>query len=200
MPLSTVALERAGIHVAVQELESLVDAAVEQALPPYGAVDARQALPPGEIAFFRDAGVTLEELAPLDAGVKTPELHTAVRYAGLLASALSVQQAARRVGVDGSRVRQRLAGRTLYGVRVDGSWRLPLFQFTDDGQSIIPGFGELVPLVEGLHPVDVATWFVMPNVDLVVGEDAHVSPRDWLLGGGDVQMLIPLVDELHGAA
>jgi hypothetical protein len=200
MPLSTAALERAGIHVAVEELEALVNAAVEQALPPYAPVDARQALPPAELAFFVDAGVTLDELAPLDAGVETPELRTAAKHAGMLASALSVQQAAQRLGVDGSRVRQRLVEHTLYGVRLDGAWRLPLFQFSDDGRGIVPGFGELAPAFAGLHPVDVATWFTTPHVDLVVGEDIRVSPRDWLLGGGDARLLVPLVEELHGYA
>jgi hypothetical protein len=208
VPLSTAALERAGIHVAVEDLENLVNAAVEQALPPYAPVDARRALPPAELAFFRDAGVALDELAPLAAGVETPELRTAAHYAGLLASALPVQEAAGRLGVDGSRVRQRLANRTLYGIRVGNSWRLPLFQFTDDGTGVVPHFGELAPILAGLHPVDVATWFTTPHVDLLAGaganaatgEDVRVSPRDWLLGGGDVRILLPLVKELRGGA
>jgi excisionase family DNA binding protein len=208
VPLSTAALERAGIHVAVKDLEDLVNAAVEQALPPYAPVDARRALPPAELAFFRDAGVALDELAPLAAGTETPELRTAARYAGLLASALPVQEAARRLGVDGSRVRQRLADHTLYGIRMGNAWRLPLFQFTDDGTGVVPHFGELAPALVGLHPVDVATWFTTPHVDLVVGavanaatgEDVRVSPRDWLLGGGDVRLLLPLVEELRGGA
>lgn len=200
MPLSTAALERAGIHVAVEDLEKLVNAAVEEVLPPYPSVDARQVLPPAELAFFVNAGVTLDEMAPLVAGVETPELRTAAKYVGLLASALSVQQTAQRLGVDSSRIRQRLAAHTLYGVRVDGAWRLPLFQFTDDGTSVVPGFGELAPALAGLHPVDVATWFTTPHVDLVVGEDTRISPRDWLLAGGDARVVISLVEELHGHA
>ena len=200
MPLSTAALERAGIHVTIEDLEALLNAAIEQALPPYSSVDARRVLPSVELAFFQDAGVSLEELAPLDAGIEDPELRTAAKYAGLLASALSVRQAAQRLRVDGSRIRQRLADQSLYGVRVDGAWRLPLFQFTDDGRSVVPGFGELVPALVDLHPVDVATWFVTPHVDLVVGDDTRISPRDWLLGGGDVRVLIPLVEELRGYA
>jgi hypothetical protein len=85
-------------------------------------------------------------------------------------------------------------------VRGDGAWRLPLFQFTDALERVVPGFGDLVPLVAGLHPVDVATWFTSPHLDLTVGDDARVSPRDWLLGGGDMEVLRPLVDELHGGA
>lgn len=200
MPLSTAALERAGIHVSIEDLEALLNAAIEQVLPPYVSVDARQALPSVEVAFLLDAGVSADELAPLDAGAAAPELRTAAKSAGLLASALSVRQAAQRLGVDGSRIRQRLADRSLYGVRVDGAWRLPLFQFTDDGKGIVPAFGEIAPALVDLHPADVVTWFVSPHVDLEIGEDTRVSPRDWLLGGGNVRVLIPLIEELRGYA
>jgi len=199
MPLSTAPLERAGIHVTVEHLEALLQAAIEAALPPYGPVDARQTLPATELAFFREAGVDPEELAPYS-GLAAPELRTAVVTAGLLATALTGQQAASRLGVDASRIRQRLADHSLYGIRIGGGWRLPQFQFTDDGRGVVPGFGELAPALAGLYPIDVATWFTTPHVDLVVGDEAHVSPRDWLQGGGDVRTLLPLVGELRGVA
>src|SRR5258708_24793596 len=184
MPLSTAALERAGIHLTVEDLARLMNVAVEQALPPYTAIDARRALPPAELEFWQNAGVDLDEFAPLERGTVPPELRTAAIYAGLLASAFTVSQAAQHLGVDASRVRQRLANQTLYGVRVDGAWRLPLFQFADDLAHILPAFGDLVALFTGLHPVDVATWFTSPHVDLTLADDDRVSPRNWLLGGG----------------
>jgi hypothetical protein len=201
MPLSTAALERAGIRVTIEELEAVVNAAIEQAIPPYGHDDARQALTGAELAFLADAGVGADELAPLEAGAESPKLRGAAKNAALLASVLSVQEAAPRLGVDASRIRQRLAKRSLYGVRVDGGWRLPLFQFTDDLSAIVPGFGVIAPALADLHPVDVANWFTQPHVDLAVGEDqTRVSPRDWLLSGGDPQELLPLAEELHGVA
>jgi hypothetical protein len=201
MSLSTAALERAGIHVTVEELEAAVNAAIEAAIPPYGPVDAREALTSAELVFLADAGIGPDELAPLDAGVESPRLRTVAKHAALLASALTVQEAARRLGVDASRIRQRLAKRSLYGVRVDGAWRLPLFQFSDDLALVVPGFGVIAPCLAGLYPVDVATWFTRPHVDLVVGEDDRsISPRDWLLGGGDARELLPLAEELRGYA
>src|SRR5438093_12029473 len=180
MPLSTAALERAGIRVTVEELEAVVNAAIEQAIPPFGQVDARQALTGAELAFLADAGVGPDELAPLEAGIESPKLRGAAKHAALLASALTVQEAARRLGVDASRIRQRLAKRSLYGVRVDGAWRLPLFQFTDDLSAVVPGFGVIAPVLADLHPVSVANWFTLPHVDLVVGEEeTPVSPRGW---------------------
>lgn len=201
MPLSTAALERAGIRVTVAELEAVINAAIEEAIPPYGHVDARQALTGAELTFLADAGVGADDLSPLEAGAESPKLHGAAKNAALLASALSVQEAARRLGVDASRVRQRLAQRTLYGMRVDGAWRLPLFQFTDDLSAVVAGFGVIAPALADLHPVGVANWFTLPHIDLVVGQDeTRVSPRDWLLSGGDPRELLPLAEELHGVA
>jgi hypothetical protein len=92
-----------------------------------------------------------------------------------------------------------LVDRTLYGIRLELGWRLPLFQFADDLASVIPGFGAIAPGLAGLHPVCVANWFTLPHVDLVVGEDdRRVSPREWLLAGGDARDLRPPVEELHG--
>jgi hypothetical protein len=188
------------LQTTAAELEAIFQTALEAALPPYGAVDARQALPNAELAFLREAGVGLDELAPLDPSVPAPELRTAARAASLLATSLTVAQAAERLGVDPSRVRQRLGNKTMYGIRANGEWRLPLFQFVDDGSGVVPGFGDIVPALVGLYPVDVATWFTTPDPDLVAGEDTPVSPREWLLGGGGEQVLRPLIEELHGIA
>jgi hypothetical protein len=198
VPLDTAPLVRAGLHVAVAELEALFQSAIETALPPYQAVDARQNLSTGELSFLHEAGVDLTEFAPLDPGVVAPELHTAALSAGLLATSLSVTQVASRLSVDASRIRQRLANHSLYGLRKGGAWRLPQFQFTDDGSQVVPGFGDIAPTLCGLFPVDVATWFTTPHVDLVDAEDTPLSPRDWLLGGGDSAALLPLIEELRG--
>jgi hypothetical protein len=201
LPLSTAALESAGIHITLEQLEALVNAAIERAVPPHRASGARQALTPAELAFLDDAGVGPDELAPLDAGVRSPPLRSAAKYAAVVASGLTVQAAARRLGVSTNDVRRRLVEQTLCGTRLDRVWRLPLFQFTDDQATVVPGFASIAPALAGLHPVCVANWFTLPHVDLVTGvDDRRVSPRDWLLAGGDAQELIPLVEELHGPA
>jgi hypothetical protein len=147
---------------------------------------------------LHDAGVDLEELAPLDLGVAAPELRSAALSAGFLATSLTVAEVASRLGVGASRIHQRLITHTLYGIRTDGAWRIPQFQFTDDGSRVVSGFGEIVPTLQGLLPVDVATWFTRPHVDLPNRQDTPLSPRDWLLGGGDPSALVPLIEELHG--
>jgi hypothetical protein len=84
-------------------------------------------------------------------------------------------------------------------VRVDGAWKLPLFQFTDELDAIVPGFGEVAPALSDLHPVDVFNWFTQPHVDLEAANQT-LSPRDWLITCGDPTRLLALIDELRGIA
>jgi hypothetical protein len=199
MPLDTAPLERAGLHVSEKELETMFSQTLAAVMPPYPPVDARSALPADELAFLEQAGVVLDELAPVPAGVVHPEVRTAGKLASILATALPVPEAAARLGIDASTLRHRLAVPSVYAVRVNSAWKLPLFQFSDTLDGIIPGFGELAPALSDLHPVDVFNWFTLPHVDLEV-RDRSVSPREWLLSGGSPRRLVALLDEVRGVA
>src|SRR5215210_4416158 len=111
---------------------------------------------------------------------------TAAKYAAMLASALTTREAAGMLGVGESRIRQRLGRRTLYGVKAGRENRLPAFQFEGGGE--VPGIAEVLARMDrSVHPVAVFNWFVLPNADLYLDEDeaGPVSPRHWLLSGGD---------------
>lgn len=100
---------------------------------------------------------------------------------------LSAAEAAARLGVNSSRVRQRLLARTLYGFKDGASWRIPEFQLEDDGRTV-PGVEQVFPEIRpSASPVAVARWFLLPWADLVVDEarETVVSPRTWLLEGRD---------------
>ena len=106
---------------------------------------------------------------------------------------LSAAEAATYLGVNSSRIRQRLLARTLYGFKDGGSWRLPDFQF-EDGRTV-PGVDQIFPEIRpATSPVAVARWFRLPWADLVVDEENEtvVSPRTWLLEGRDPA---PVVDQ-----
>lgn len=115
-----------------------------------------------------------------------------------MASALTAAQAAKRLGVNASRIRQRLAGprRTLYGIKRDGEWRLSRFQFVRKG--LLPGIGDVVAALDPkLHPVVVWRWFTTPNPDLLrEGQDEPLSPLDWLRAGGDPDEVSTLAEDL----
>jgi excisionase family DNA binding protein len=157
----------------------------------------RDELTEDERRLLEESGVDLAEFAPRDRGVSSPLAQTTADYAALLATALTVPELASRLGVDTSRIRQRLARHTLYGVKDGVSWRIPLFQLDETAQALVPGLHRVAP---GVHPVEVARWFTLPHVDLENADERSLSPRDWLLTGGDPGDVAMLAEELHGVA
>lgn len=200
MPLDTAPFRRAGLDVEPAELERLVMEAVERVLPLRSPVDGRTELSEEELRFLQDAGVDMAELSPRDRGVSSPLAQTAAEYAAILATALTVSDLAARLGVDVSRIRQRLGNHTLYGIKDGKSWRIPLFQLDDPGQALVPGLQRVMPALVTAHPVEVARWFTLPHVDLENTDGEPLSPRTWLTTGGDPGVVATLAEELHGIA
>ena len=200
MTLDTAAFQRAGLSIQPADFERLVMEAVESALPPRPPSDARDELTEDEQRFLEESGVDLAEFAPRDRGVASPLAQTAADYAALLTTALTVPDLASRLGVDTSRIRQRLARHTLYGIKDSTSWRIPLFQLDDTGRALVPGLHRVAPHWVGVHPIEVARWFTLPHVVLEDADEHPISPRDWLLTGGDVGVVTALAEELHGVA
>lgn len=119
---------------------------------------------------------------------------TAADMAALLADALSTADAASRMGVDPSRVRQLLAERRLLATRNGGEWRVLDVQFTEEG--LVPNIGAVVSaLPEGLPPLAAAIWLRTPEPDLEVAGEP-VSPIAWLSAGGDPERVRPLAADL----
>lgn len=137
------------------------------------------------------------DLSPPVAGEPAPLARTAARYAAMLATALTTREAAGLLGTGESRVRQRLKDGTLYGVKARRENRLPAFQFEGGGE--VPGVGGVLRHVDrSVHPVALLNWFTLPSPDLHLDEEEEgaVSPREWLLSGGDPGVLVPLAEEL----
>jgi excisionase family DNA binding protein len=121
--------------------------------------------------------VSEEDLRVVDAQI-------ASAYQQLRAGSLSVEEAARRLGVNTSRIRQRLAERSLYGLKDGSAWLLPAFQFGSGG--LVPGVGVVVKrLPVDIGALAVARWFSSPNPDLTTRDDDEraLTPLEWLLGG-----------------
>ena len=191
MTISAKELERVGIRVQPEELEAILFDVLAHMRPVPPVADPRQDLTAADAMALTRGGFDLE---PTDHGRSDPLARTAAAYAALLATGLTVADAAALLGVDTSRVRQRLAARTLYGIKTRAGWRLPHFQFESGRQ--MPGIDAVLPHLDpGLHPVAVASWFETPNVDLII-DDAPVSPRDWLRSGGSVSVVAGLAADL----
>jgi hypothetical protein len=155
-----------------------------------------QELPAEELALLREGGFSLQRELP---GNQDPVLRGALEFSALIATALSSKQAARLLGVNASRIRQRLSARrpTLYGVKWRSAWLLPKFQFA--GKAEVPGLDQVIPSLDPtLNPVAVARWFHSPNPDLLVEADdgEAMSPREWLLAGHSPKEVARLAEDL----
>lgn len=147
------------------------------------ATSARQMLSAPELEALRSVGA---ELAPWPAAdAPDPITRTVADYMALLDSSHSTRDAARFLGVDVSRIRQRIREHSLYAVEYEGEWRLPRFQF--EGKRVLPGLAQTLRAIPAdLAALDVAEWFLSPNPDLEQGgEGRMLSPREWLLRGND---------------
>ena len=183
-------LRRAGITLSPARFEALVEEVIAE-LPAVALTAGATDLTPEERAALERGGLDLSPPGP-DEG--DPVARAAAAFAALVASSLSVQEAAHRLGVDGSRIRQRLATRTLYGITRSDGWRIPIFQF--DGDQLLPGLAAVLARLDAsLHPLAVFRWFTTPDPDLVV-DQRPVSPRDWLRLGNDPAPVAALAEGL----
>jgi hypothetical protein len=138
----------------------------------------------------------------LDPGALTPgEAHllhrTSAEYAKLLNDSYTVEDVARLLAVNTSRIRQRLTGtpRTLYGIKAGKSWQIPKFQF--HGRRLVPGIARVLErLAVDLHPVAVYRWFTSPSPDLTFEGDTSISPLDWLRVGNAPEVVAALAADL----
>lgn len=172
-----------GVELSERELTNLVRESIE-AVGGYTAVtEPERELPREELELLARGGFSTRREA---LGRDDPLLRGALDLSALIATALTTRDAAALLGVNPSRIRQRLLGArpSLYGVKWRGEWLLPRLQFTARGE--LPGLAQVVPALDrSLSPVAVAHWFLSPSPDLIVDGEGEepVSPRDWLLAG-----------------
>jgi len=188
----TAFLHAHGIAVSPATLDKQLAAAVSQLQRTlYG--ESRDELTEPELRVLEAGGFDLDPRVQEGAD---PLAQAAAEYAALLKTSLTTATVAARLGVDQSRIRQRLAERTLYGFRQESQWLIPAFQFVQD--RLLPGIGEVVSRLEPeLHPVTVMRWFLTPQPDLYVEAiDRMLSPRDWLRLGYPTGLLAELAARL----
>jgi len=119
----------------------------------------------------------------------------------LLGSSLTAREAAELLGVNPSRIRQRIEAGSLFGILDGNQWRLPRLQF--ERRSVLPGLTEvLASRPPELNPLDLAEWFLSPNPDLEIEDPKSpegpttLSPRAWLLRGLPVRDVARLLKYL----
>lgn len=128
---------------------------------------------------------------------KDPIFRPVAAHALLVTTAVPLRAAAKHLGVGPSRLRQRLRDRSLIGVRLSDrrSWGIPSFQLTDHGE--LPGLRTVIrALRPDIRPVQVFAFFTTAQADLLDEKDKPMTPRDWLLSGGDPEPVAELAQYL----
>ena len=146
-----------------------------------------------ELEALRSVGVEPGSGAP---GAE-PLLRAATNHAALVATALPLADAARRLGVTDGRLRQRVAAGTLLAVHgPDGrALRIPLFQLTETGE--LPGLRMILKAMRrDLRPIQVAAFFTTPQPDLEDADGAPMTPVAWLMAGNDPEAARELAQSL----
>ncbi|TNC21925.1 DNA-binding protein [Amycolatopsis alkalitolerans] len=185
-------LARAGLRIDAAEFLHLVEDEARRLVPPnpepahFFTPAQRQAL--GEVGL---------DLSPYQEDEPDYRARSVAAQAVLAESALTVADAARLLGVDPSRVRHRLAARRLAGWKDHTGWRLPAWQFARDG--VLPGLDAVLAAVpEGEPALAVAAFMSRRQDDLVLAGEP-VTPREWLLAGGDPRPVAALASTLGTA-
>ena len=123
-------------------------------------------------------------------------VETLGRTARLISTAYSASEAAERLGVNESRIRQRRADRTLWAIEDRDGWVFPALQFEDEAgrRGQIRGLDQVLRVLPAdLHPLSVAGFLTTPQADLRIGGQP-VSPLAWLRSGGDVGPVINVAE------
>lgn len=192
----TVALEavlaKAGLRVDADEFLRLVeDTARKVSVPhpePAEHFSAQQQDALADVGF---------DLSPYSDDEACPRAKSVVAHAVFAESAYSVSSAARLLQLTRSEVRDRLRHGRLSGWK-DGEWRLPAWQFSEDG--LLPGLDVILQAMPADQPALVIAAFMnTQQADLELNEQ-RVTPRDWLLAHGDPHSVARLVTALGTAA
>ncbi len=182
--------------LAVHKRRKTIEELLARDGPP-AAAEGAQELTVAEQSILRGGGAVLEDL---DLGAEDPSLRGKTDYLNLLESSFTTAQASKLLGVNESRVRQRLTSEppSLYGIKRGAEWSIPSFQF--EGKRLVPNLERVIAKLDAnLSPVSVWRWFTSPDAELV-NEDSPeggFSPRDWLLRGLPAEAVEELAVDLH---
>ena len=161
---------------------------------PVAALEPAATLSKAELDALDEVGLSTKPWR--DARATDPLAHSIVNYMALIETSFTAAKVSRMLNVDVTRVRQRLRERSLYGFDHEGEWRLPRFQF--ERNKALPGLASVLEALPiDLNPLDVAEWFMAPNLDLEIEKsDTPLSPRAWLLSGREPEPVIELARHL----
>lgn len=182
-------LARHGVDLSGAEFVAELDAGLSRT-----TMAAAAPLSATEVSFLRDhagpqAAAVLDQDPP--AAAREVAASVATQLAASMRGTLSIVEAALLLGVDRSRISQRISHGSLWAFPVGRAKRLPRWQFTAQGK-ILPGLTMVVAAIpRGLSPESVAALMEQPQAEL-----GDKSPVSHLAAGGDPGVVADLLTEL----
>ena len=117
---------------------------------------------------------------------------TQIDFQRVYESGLTVAEAAERLDVTSSRIRQLICEGSLYAIGSNDQRRLPAFQFTDEGA--LPNLNKVLNVMGAWNPMAVVTFFLTTNEELACPVKTAMSPAEWLARGGAVVDILRLAE------
>lgn len=164
-------LAAAALHLAAGIVEQGV-------IPPLRSGPITDAEREAFAAFGIDTSENVASSNPLDHPSVVRGLQSEAR---MIAGALPLADAARKIGVDASRLRQRIAEGTLLAIRrpKGRAWLVPAFQMTENGE--LPHLARVLSHAQR----HLSAWSVEGAFETPDEETGNLGARDWLMAGGD---------------
>ncbi|QHE74175.1 DNA-binding protein [Rhodococcus sp. WAY2] len=189
-PLEQLLSEKFGIKMARLDIERALDA-----LPTIH--QASVALPAAEAAMYDAADFGEDQDA-----YRRKMLDNVAAYTRLLSTARTSAEVSALLEVDPSRIRQRVADRTLWALKDQGKWLFPALQFEPEGPrpGLVRGLDKILSaLPAGLHPLAVEGLLTTPQ-DQLRDEGKPASILHWLRSGGDIAAASCVVEQQRWAS
>jgi hypothetical protein len=152
---------------------------------------------PETVAFLIESGTFTEESWARVVAVARGDLAARERKSArrALEATITPAMAGARLGVDAAEVERLRSTGNLFAFRSEGRWRYPDWQFTGNRQQpLLPHLAFLIASIPvGMHPATVLGFIQTPQRSAHI-DGQRVTPGEWLLSGGDPQVLRDILD------
>ena len=183
-----------GALLAKHQIDLSVEEVLDELDSAFAAIPVASALSTTEVDFLRTHAEP--RAAPvIDAWSADNERQTRARIAlrqltSALSGSVSIKEAAAILGVDRSRVSRRISGKALWAFALQGTRRIPRWQFLGDG--LRPGLDVIVPAVpRGTTAVVLDAFMHTPQPDF---DDR--TAIEHLAAGGEPALVAGLIADL----
>jgi hypothetical protein len=183
-----------GALLAKHQIDLTVEEVLDELDSAFAAIPGASTLSATEVDFLRThagpgaAGV-------IDAWSAGNERQARARIAvrqltSAVSGSVSIKEAAAILGVDRSRVSRRITGKALWAFDLQGSRRIPRWQFL--GEELLPGLDVIVPAIpRGTTPAVLEVFMHTPQSDF---DDR--TPIELLAAGGDPALVAGFIADL----